>query len=140
MDGRCGRAHIGVEEMNSLLRELRLADWLLAATLLVAGAMATWASLCTEGGTRAIIHVQGRRVAELLLDNDQKISVTGSVGTVMIEVKAGGVYVRETECSQKRCVAMSPARRRGDLILCVPGEILITIQGDAADGVDGVTG
>ncbi len=126
--------------MSALLRQLRPADWLLTASLLLAGVAVTWATWNRDGGTTAVVRVEGVVVSELPLDRDQSITVEGSAGSMVIEVRDAGVYVRETACPQKRCVAMSPARRRGDLILCVPGEILITVRGGEEEGVDGVTG
>ncbi len=91
-------------------------------------------------GKRAVIWVEGKRVAVLPLDQPTRLSVTGNRGTTIIEVDHKGVHIIDSPCPNKTCIRMGYARRNGQMLICAPNHVAVRIESDESDDVDAVTG
>ncbi len=95
-----------------------------------------------NGDKHVVVEVDGRHTLELSLDRDVTTSVQGPEGETSIKVENGTVRVLESPCPHKYCVRMDTISRRGEIIVCVPNRVFITIRGGKSDddtALDGVT-
>jgi hypothetical protein len=123
------------------------ADKILTAALLFAAILATAALFCRTAvssnkalSTRAVISAQGKVVRAIDLSHGGEkmtFTVTGREGAAQVEVAGNRVRMVEAPCARHICVARGWIDKPGESIVCVPGEILIHIEGAAP--VDAVT-
>ncbi len=82
-----------------------------------------------DGPLRAVVTVGRDEAAVLPLDRDAEVTVHGRLGDVIVAVRGGAVRVVSSPCAQQVCVATGAKRDPGDLIACVPGEVLVRVRG-----------
>ena len=95
-----------------------------------------------QGSTKtlqAVISVQGAEVRRISLPVESLYSfpVTGRAGSSVVEIEGGRVRMMEAPCPGRVCVNQGWIEHAGQSIVCIPGEILIRIEGTAP--VDAVT-
>jgi len=110
-------------------------DILLLAALVVAGSWGTWRLVSAPGGARAVVWVDGKRIAWYELDGARRTdSVQGALGYVEIEHGDGGVRILTAPCPSKLCVKQGHARKVGGKLVCVPSRVVVSIEGDLREG------
>jgi hypothetical protein len=82
-----------------------------------------------DRGAVAVVTVGREQVAALPLDQDVDTVVRGRHGDVHLAVRDGAVRVTSSSCRNKVCVGMGSKRRRGEIIACVPNELVVRIVG-----------
>lgn len=65
-------------------------------------------------------------------------SLRGPKGMSEVEVGSSGIRMRTSSCRFQRCVHQGWVRRQGEMIVCIPNRIVVTILG-ARLGVDAVS-
>ena len=116
-------------------------DIILTVSLLLLsfGSMA-WTGRFYEGGKHVVVEVDGKRVLELPLDRDDVREVTGSLGKTVINIKDKEVFINKSACENKICIGMGHIHYAGEVIVCVPNRVFVTIKGNGGDeSLDGVT-
>ena len=83
-------------------------------------------------GTRVVISSGNQVLFFAPLDQDRQVDLTGPLGETRIQILGGGVSVLSSPCAKKICVGMGIARHVGDLIACVPNQMVIRIDGAEA--------
>jgi hypothetical protein len=88
---------------------------------------------------QTVISVQGTvvRTISMPVAARKTFVVPGRVGPSTVEIEGGRVRMQEAPCAGRICVNQGWIRHPGQSIACVPGEILIRIEG--ASPLDGVT-
>ncbi|MDX2481262.1 MAG: NusG domain II-containing protein [Desulfuromusa sp.] len=86
-------------------------------------------------GARVVVSSDDRIVFVAPLANAQRVELDGPLGITVLQIENGAVRVLSSPCSQKVCVRMGEARHTGDLLACVPNQLVIRIEGDS-DGED----
>lgn len=88
---------------------------------------------------QAVITAQGKPVRKISLTEGAKSSfvVQGRVGSTTVEIDGARIRMLEAPCAGQVCVKEGWIGRPGQTIVCIPGEILIRIEGAAP--VDAVT-
>lgn len=76
----------------------------------------------------------------LPLDEDGTLTVTTSLGTNVVVVEDGGVYVSEADCPNQDCVEMGVADEAGDQIICLPHELVVEVVDDGSGAEYDVVG
>ena len=115
---------------------------LIAAVFLIAAAAALiiYGPAARKGRTVRIT-ADGKTYGCYSLDEDRTVKVTTSDGFNEIEIKDGKVSVKDADCPQGICVRHSPVYRAGESIICLPHNVIITIEGETgeeeADAVSG---
>lgn len=71
----------------------------------------------------------------LSLGEDATVTVTGSLGTNIIEVANGRVRCLESDCSNQTCVKQSWVSGRGQTVVCLPHKLIVQVVADPADAV-----
>lgn len=71
----------------------------------------------------------------LSLDEDATVTVTGSLGTNIIEIANGRVRCLESDCSNQTCVKQGWVSGRGQTVVCLPHKLIVQVVADPADAV-----
>lgn len=117
------------ETKNVLVRPL---DVLVVAALLALGAWSTWRLFGAPSGSRAIVWVDGRRVAWYPLGGGlSRDSIQGALGSVVVEHGDGAIRVVQAPCPGKLCLHQGKAHRQGDKLVCVPSRVVVVVESDA---------
>lgn len=117
-------------------------DKLLIGVILFLATVALLAlHLLSPGGDSksATIRVHGRIVKTLELsgdDDSRTIKVEGSIGDSVIQIEGARVRILHSPCPDKICVNQGWVEKPGEVIICVPNEISVSVEGD--DGVDAI--
>ena len=107
-----------------------LSDIILIGALLVIGvsALIIW-TLSSEGGSYAVVSVDGEVVAEYSLEVDGVYYLNG--GTNVLVIEDGSAYVREASCpGYQDCVEKGRVSRVGETIVCLPNKLVVEITGE----------
>ncbi|MDO4343865.1 MAG: NusG domain II-containing protein [Eubacteriales bacterium] len=90
-----------------------------------------------KGGNYAVVQSCGEVIARLDLTENTVLTVGGETsGRNRIEVAEGTVCVTEADCPDQICVHQGRISRRGEVIACLPHELIITIDTDDDSGAD----
>lgn len=71
----------------------------------------------------------------LPLSEDTTVTVTGSLGTNVIEVADGRVRCLESDCSNQTCVKQGWVSGCGQTVVCLPHKLIVQVVADPADAV-----
>lgn len=71
----------------------------------------------------------------LSLGEDATVTVTGSLGTNIIEVANGCVRCLESDCSNQTCVKQGWVSGRGQTVVCLPHKLIVQVVADPSDAV-----
>lgn len=89
---------------------------------------------------QATITVEGKVLCTIDLDpaaGQELMQIAGRLGPATVEVADGKIRMREANCPEQICVKQSWIASPGSTIVCLPGEIIIYVDGPAP--VDAVT-
>jgi hypothetical protein len=124
----------------SLLHKTTLADWLLFLILIVLSfsGILFIREILPESQT-VLIDVDGRPAYILPLGDDKTLSVKGSEGTTVIEIKGKKVRILDSPCRNKLCIRQGWVGAGG--VVCLPNKVVVTIRGheDNENEIDAVT-
>lgn len=104
--------------MDALLFAALVALTVLSPRLIPAGAAGSALTVQTEGG-----------VVEVSLLEDGVYPVPGPLGEAHLVVAGGRARLENAPCPLKLCEAMGPVSRAGQVIVCLPNRIAVTVQG-----------
>lgn len=114
---------------------------LLMASLLTGAALYGRAFLSTGPAepVQAIVTVQGKvvRSVELLPGQRSTLVVQGRRGAATVEFDGRRVRMLEAHCENGTCLKQGWIEHAGQSIVCVPGEIVVRMEGEAP--LDAVT-
>jgi len=124
-----------------ILRYMTKSDIALVAVLTLAslGSMLAMRSFALDGG-HVLIEPADSRLVEVSLTVDSIHSVSGPLGETIVVVEDSKVHIKSSPCPHHYCERMGNIRRRGEVLVCVPNKVVISIKGgDPDDALDGVT-
>jgi hypothetical protein len=103
------------------------------ALVLLAG-IAGWVmlsvSLWQSGpAAQAQVRREGVLVAAYPLNEDRTVSITGPIGTTMIRIESGRARVVSDPGPRQYCVRQGWLTRPGEMALCAPNHISLTLTG-----------
>ena len=92
----------------------------------------------SDGGDRVLVHDGDGNVHELSLSEDSTTTVETSLGTNVVEVKDGAVYVSAADCDNHDCMRQGKIDVPGKQIICLPHKLWIEIvsAGDESGQMD----
>ena len=98
------------------------------------------------GMLRALVHDADGKTYELSLLDDSTTTVTSSLGTNVVVVQDGAVFISESDCPKHYCVQQGKLDAPGGQIICLPHKLWIEVVTDPSqasamneDAVVGVT-
>ena len=117
---------------KTLIRDIGI----IAAILLVCAAALLFIS-DRESGQWAVVHVDTVEVARYDLNVDAVYELNG--GTNVLVIENHQARVSEANCPDKLCVNQGRIKGAGQMIVCLPNKLTVTIEG-VSSGVDIVVG
>lgn len=117
---------------------LLLGDAVVLVVLCVAVAALTVPGIAGGPPARAEIEAAGRVVANLDLDRDVVSEAVGPLGVTRIEVRGGRVRVLSSPCPRQACRLGGSIGAAGEMLVCLPNEIVIRLSGRRAGPIDAV--
>lgn len=105
---------------------------LLAAFVLAAAAPGT----AVGRPTRAEVQVAGETVVSLELARDGVSEVAGPLGVTRIEVRGGRVRVLSSPCPGQSCRHGGWIGSAGELLVCLPNQVVVRIPGPRPGATD----
>lgn len=103
---------------------------LIAAILVISGLLS---AIFYAGNRKApeqvVVTVDGRTVATLDLHKDTDMIIDGHGGTDHLVIKDGYARITEASCPDKVCVRTGKIHKSGELIVCLPNRVVVTIEG-----------
>jgi len=120
------------------LRSLRAGDYMVAVLLLaVTVGWIAFGINPSKVGSVADVQVAGKQVAQIKLDHETYLTISGALGPVLIAVDGSGIRILDARCPDKLCVRTGAISHAGEWIACVPNRLVIRIAGDT--GVDAIS-
>lgn len=102
---------------------------LLFAVVLIAAAGFLIFSLSHSGtGSFALVTVDGEEYAELPLYDDAELDIVSPYGVNHLVIQSGEVCVSHADCPNQVCVNTGKISEEGELIVCLPHKVVITIE------------
>ena len=75
------------------------------------------------------------------VEQDGRYEFTNFYGSNTLIIQDGKAYVTESTCSDHTCEKMGKVYRQGEMIICIPHKLFITVTGDSKKGgYDGISG
>lgn len=103
-------------------------------------AAAALAAALTAGGVYHITHQapavfaevssDGEVIERLDISKDQEITVSGNEGTNRLVIEDGTIRCSDASCPDKLCVTQGKKSLNGDVIVCLPNKMIVTIIGN----------
>ena len=115
---------------NTLLRDAAL----ILVLLLLAGALYFAFSASREEGACAVVIVEGEESGRYPLNKNGVCPLNG--GSNILVIENGYAYLSEADCPDKICVHMGKIHLNGQLIVCLPNAVIVTVEGGDDGGVD----
>lgn len=102
---------------------------------LVAGSFALlFANLAPAGpgtsGLVAVVHDADGVACELPLDQDARQTIQSDLGTNVVAVEGGRVFMAEADCDGQDCLHQAALDSPGGQIICLPHRLWIEMVGD----------
>ena len=104
---------------------------LLSAVVLIA------TTLSRQGGASIEITVGGELVGTYSLGTDAVYELNG--GTNILTVSGGVAYMSDSNCPDHTCENTGRVKYVGEMIVCLPNRITVTVVGETDGGVDFVS-
>lgn len=77
------------------------------------------------------VSVDGKVVETLDLNQDADLVIEGyKGGTNHLIIRSGEAYVEEASCPDKVCVSQGKIRHTGQVIVCLPNKMIVTVAGE----------
>ncbi|MEE4311622.1 MAG: NusG domain II-containing protein [candidate division KSB1 bacterium] len=90
-------------------------------------------------GRSAVITVDGIERERLALSRDRELTVSGPIGETVVKVEDNRIRVLHSDCAAKVCVKTGQIHLNGQMIVCVPNKVVISITAYHQRSIDVVT-
>lgn len=112
---------------------MKLLDWFFLALSLFLTAGTAWVVLAPSDAPLRV-EVQGPEGTFLYpLSEDRVVDARGPLGLTDIHIEGGQVWVDESPCTNKVCIAMGHIHQGGQYVACLPNRVFVRITGGAPD-------
>ena len=131
--------------LRSLLQQTRPGDYVVAVLFLLLSSTSFWMTRAAGGnshsppGRLAQVMVHNRLTRELDLQHPDTLSINGALGPVTLAIAAGGICVLASSCPNQFCVKQGAISRSHEMLVCVPGHLVVLIVGERGNELDAVT-
>ncbi len=112
---------------------------IIAAVIAIAAVSFLVAVKNTSSANMVVVRVNGEITAEYPYSENGEYEIKGENGIELTLVIADGVSVRSPNCPDKLCEKTGLITNTSQSIICLPGRISITLEGDSNE-VDAVVG
>ena len=117
-------------------RAMRKNDWILAGCILLAAAalMVFCLQRSRQGGT-VVGSVNGEIYGSYSLSDDRTVQINNS-NRLIIENKTA--KMEWADCPDQVCVRHREISRDGESIICLPNQVVVTVQSEESPELDGI--
>lgn len=117
----------------AVLRRMTRLDRVIVLFLLLGAGAAFVLAGNAPRGARVVVEQTGRVVFSAPLAIDRTVTLTGPLGETVLEIRDGQACITSSPCPHKVCIGMGRIARQGELLACVPNELLVRIEGQQKD-------
>jgi hypothetical protein len=103
-------------------------DWLVVVLLLSASLIGMAMVAATPRGTSVVVTSSGQTCFIAPLDQPRSVDIQGPLGMTHLVIDEHGAQITSSPCPHKICISMSPIRRSGEILACVPNRVLVRID------------
>jgi len=116
-------------------------DKILASSLILISILSlTILKVVNQPGQIAVIKVENLQNFSKNLNRDETFNTTGHIGETSIEIANKTIRVVSSDCPQKLCIRQGSIKQTGEIIVCVPNKLIISIEGRPKNKFDAITG
>ena len=121
--------------MDSKLN-IKKGDYIVFFVAVLVSGIALWFFAGAEKGETVIVTANGKKNI-YSLSQEQNIEIQGKNGQYnLIVIQSGKVCMKSADCSDQVCVKHREISKNGELIICLPNEVFIQIEGGEEKEVD----
>ena len=134
----------GEPEPLATTKVLRPGDWAVGLGVTVLAGVLLWNTwvlpgAADSGAVSAVVTVGDQVVAQLPLDREAVHPVDAGRIHLVVETAPGRVRVRTATCPDQVCVLTGWISRAGQSIVCLPGRVVVQVEGGQAAPYDAIT-
>lgn len=118
-----------MQSVREMLKWFMPGDWLVIFSLLLLSGISFWFTRTIPAGAWVVVQVQGNEVARLVLTENRQILVHGPLGETVISIQHGRAAIQSSACPHQLCTRMGTVSRVGQLLVCVPNQVVVQILG-----------
>lgn len=123
-----------------LLRHLKPGDFILIFFLSLA-TFFSWGVTYQKkpSGQIATVSVQNGPIQYFSLRENKLIILDGKRGQCMLRIQNGKIRMEESNCPLKICQHQGWISKPGEMILCIPNQLYVRIEGNQENSLDAIT-
>lgn len=113
-------------------------DWLLAAGIAAAAILILCVQLLrgTPENASVTVSVEGELFGSYRLDEDQTVQISD---TNRLVIRDGAARMEWASCPDQICVNHREISRDGESIICLPNQVVVSVESPEDSGLDGVS-
>lgn len=126
------------QEVSEMGKNMKKNDLILVVVVFLVAAVVLGAYLLwpRQKGAEVIVYISGDEYARYPLEQDRVVELPGVLGSNELTISQGEVWMSKAVCPDKVCMHTGKIHNANTLIVCLPGEILVTVEGAEEDGTD----
>lgn len=130
----------GGQNTDTQRKKHRRNDLILAGVIAVAAVLYfLWRTLApAEAGAEVVVELRGQEYARLPLSQDTELDIVYGRNHNRLVIKDGVATMAEATCPDGLCVHQPDISLNGQMIVCLPNQVLITIENGEDSGLDGM--
>ena len=86
----------------------------------------------------AVVLIEGREYARYPLSKDRTVEIPGLLGNNVLVIEEGNAYMSSAVCPDKVCMGFGKIHYNTEMIVCLPGSIVVIIENGDTSEVDAV--
>ena len=127
--------------MKDLFKDIRKADIILLAALIILGAALSVPAFLWKGtGDTVKVTVNGKLYGEYSLKEDRKVEIERDGKKNILVIEDGKAWMDYSTCKNQVCVHTGKIHDAGRSIVCLPNRVSVTIEGKGGGEYDAVSG
>ena len=92
-----------------------------------------------KDGALARVTVDGRVYGTYSLAEAQTVKIETAYGSNTLRIEGGRVWVSEADCPNRDCVEKGAIAKTGQIILCLPHKLAVTIVNEGEEAPDAIS-
>ncbi len=123
-----------------LLRHLKIGDFILIFFLFCA-TFFSWmlTHLKNHSGQIATVYVQNHLIGRFPLKENRKVTLHGKRGVCTLCIQTRRIRMEKSNCPLKICQYQGWISKPGEMILCIPNQVYVRIEGSLENNLDAIT-
>lgn len=86
----------------------------------------------------AVVLIQGVEYGRYPLSEDREVALPGLLGDNVLTISDGEAWMSSAVCPDKVCMSFGKIHYNTEMIVCLPGEIVVIIENGDVSGMDAV--